>query len=158
MKTRKLAALSLAFVCLLAAAPQLLAHCQVPCGIFEDQTRIEILREHVTTIEKSMNQAVEIGKQEKPNWNQLVRWVNNKDVHADELTEIVTYYFMAQRIKPAPEGNADAAKKYQHELTLLHHMMVHAMKAKQTTDLEHVEKLRDLIDAFEKSYIGDHTH
>ena len=30
----------------------------------------------------------------------MVRWVVNKEVHADELSDIVTYYFMAQRIKP----------------------------------------------------------
>ncbi|MEM1179331.1 MAG: superoxide dismutase [Ni] [Acidobacteriota bacterium] len=158
MNTRKLTVLTLAALCLLAAAPQVLAHCQVPCGIYGDQTRVEILREHVTTIEKSMNQIVEEGKQDKPNWNQLVRWVENKEVHADELTEIVTYYFLTQRIKPAKDGDAEGAKKYQHELTLLHHMMLHAMKAKQTTDLAHVEKLRSLIDAFEKSYFGEHTH
>ena len=148
--------MSLAVV--LVAAPPVLAHCQIPCGIFGDKGRFDTLREHVTTIEKSMNQIVAIGQQEKPNWNQLVRWVNNKELHADEMTEVVTYYFLAQRIKPPAEGDAAAAKKYQHELTLLHHMMVHAMKAKHGTDLGHVEKLRDLIDAFEKSYLGDHQH
>jgi hypothetical protein len=32
-------------------------------------------------------------------------------------------------------------------------MIVYAMKAKQTTDLEHCAKLRDLIDQFKQSYL-----
>ena len=32
------------------------AHCQVPCGIYDDAVRIIQLREHVTTIEKAMKQ------------------------------------------------------------------------------------------------------
>ena len=33
-------------------------------------------------------------------------------------------------------------------------MLVHAMKAKQTTDQAHVKKLRELIDAFAKAYFS----
>jgi len=44
-------------------------------------------------------------------------------------------------------------------LTLLHRMMVEAMKAKQTTDLQHVQNLRGLLSAFEKAYMDhEHTH
>ena len=52
------------------------------------------MKEHVVTIEKSIN---ELNK--NPNDNQKVRWILNKENHANELSEIVTYYFMAQRIK-----------------------------------------------------------
>ena len=149
-------------VALAVAVPSVFAHCQIPCGIYGDQTRFVILREHVTTIEKSMAKIDEEGKAEAPNWNQLVRWVENKEQHADELSEIVTYYFMTQRIKP-PAADADAATqaKYQKEIGLLHQMLVHSMKAKQTTDMAHVKALRGLIDDFEMSYMGEnkkHTH
>lgn len=144
---------------LLAAAGPVFAHCQIPCGIYDDAARFTLMLEDVTTIEKSMKQIVEIGGQEKPSWNQLVRWVDNKEHHADKLTETVTFYFMAQRIKPPKDHDDQAAyEKYVKEVTLLHHMVVHAMKAKQTTDLEHVEALRKLIEKFKASYLGEHTH
>jgi nickel superoxide dismutase len=143
---------------MLAGAPSVLAHCQVPCGIYGDETRFTIMEEHVTTIEKSMNEIVKLGGEEKPNWNQLVRWVENKEDHADKLTEVVTYYFMAQRIKPKTSADGDAYQKYVKELSLLHKIMVHAMKAKQTTDLAHVAKLRELIAALKVSYLGEHKH
>ena len=132
-----------------------LAHCQIPCGIYDDPLRFTQMEEHVATIEKSMKQIQELSAEEKPNLNQIVRWVNNKDAHADELTEIVTYYFLAQRVKPADKSDRAAVAKYLKELTLLHEMIVHAMKAKQTIDLEHCTKLRDLIHKFEHSYLGE---
>lgn len=135
------------------AAQSLLAHCQIPCGIYDDPARFKELAEHITTIEKAMNQIVQLGKErDNPNYNQIVRWVQNKDEHADELSHIVTFYFMAQRVKPAPANDAKAQEKYVAQITLLHQMVVTAMKAKQTTDLQNVETLRSLLKDFETAY------
>ncbi len=142
---------------LLTPALPAFGHCQIPCGIYGDETRFTQMLEDVDTIEKSMKQVTRIGAQEKPTWNQLVRWVNNKEVHADNLTDTVTDYFLAQRIKPAPAGDEKAEAKYVRHLTLLHQIMVYAMKSKQTTDLENVEMLRKLIGEFKASYL-DHEH
>ena len=156
MKRRALATLTV--LTLIAGTASLaFAHCQIPCGIYNDPVRFALLEEHVTTIEKSMKQIEELSKESRPNWNQIVRWVGNKETHADELTEIVTFYFMAQRVKPADPSDAAAQAKYVKEVTLLHQIVVHAMKAKQTTDLEHCEKLRSLVNAFRASYLGEHA-
>ena len=124
--------------------------------------RIDMLKEHVTTIEKSMNQIMELQKAETINYNQLVRWINNKDEHADELQHIVTQYFMTQRIKPVDGSDKAALDKYQKELGLLHEMLIYAMKAKQTTDLQNCTKLTELVDGFYNSYFTEeektHTH
>ena len=125
------------------------AHCQIPCGIYDDAARFTLMREHVATIEKSMNEIEKLMEIHPKNANQIIRWINNKEEHADKLTEIVTYYFLAQRIKAT-----ELAEKYEAELKLLHGMIVQSMKAKQTTDLQHVEKLRELIDQFETIYNG----
>jgi nickel superoxide dismutase len=130
------------------------AHCQIPCGIYDDATRFTLMLEDVQTIEKSMAQIKELSEATKPDWNQLVRWVTNKDEHADKLTEIVTSYFMAQRTKPTGPEDKAAYQKYVTEITLLHQMMVTAMKAKQTVDPAHCKTLRDLIEKFRSSYLG----
>jgi len=131
------------------------SHCQIPCGIYDDPARFVTLAEHIATIEKSMNQINELSQESKPNFNQIVRWVQNKDSHADELSEIVTYYFMAQRIKPADKADAEAYQQYVKQLTLLHQMLVYSMKAKQTTDLANVEKVRALLAEFRAAYLGN---
>ena len=139
------------------------SHCQIPCGIYDDEARFNTMAEHITTIEKSMKLIESLSAQEKPNMNQIVRWVNNKEVHADEMSNIITYYFMAQRIKIPPEGDTKAHSAYVKNLTLLHEMLVYSMKAKQTTDLKNVEKLKSLLNQFHESYYGkaaeaEHKH
>ena len=130
------------------------SHCQIPCGIYDDEARLGAMAEHITTIEKSMKEIERLSAETKPNMNQIVRWVNNKEQHADELSEIVTYYFMAQRIKVPSESDAKAYNDYIKKLTLLHRMLVHAMKAKQTTDLANVQELRSLLEQFHGVYSG----
>ena len=143
-----------ATVILLSITGTAAAHCQIPCGIYDDETRFDIMLEHVQTIEKSMKQIQSLAEAEKANANQLVRWVNNKEAHAEDLAGIITYYFMAQRVKPASKEDKKAWKKYIGEITLLHEMFVQTMKAKQTTDLARCVELRKLIADFKQSYLG----
>ena len=142
----------LAAAALLGTTLQSQAHCEIPCGIYTDKMRVEMLKEHFTTIEKSMKQIEAIGAEAKPNHNQLVRWVTNKDQHANEVQEIVKQYFMTQRVKPVEESAGKAYKDYVKKVTLLHQMLVSAMKCKQTTDTAHVAKLHALLADFEKAY------
>lgn len=130
------------------------SHCQIPCGIYDDEARFNMIAEHITTVEKSMKLIESLSAQQKPNMNQVIRWVNNKEKHADEISHIVTYYFMAQRLKLPAKGNTKAFNEYVKKLTLLHEMLIYAMKTKQTTDLDNVEKLRSLLDEFHKVYFG----
>jgi nickel superoxide dismutase len=130
------------------------AHCEVPCGIYGDEMRIRMIAEHITTIDKAMKQIELISAAESVNHNQLVRWVDNKEKHADEIQEIVTQYFMTQRIKPADPSDKEAQAAYVEKLTLLHGMLIQSMKAKQGTDLDVVQKLRTLLDSFSEAYLG----
>ena len=134
------------------------SHCQIPCGIYGDSGRFDMLTKHISTIEKSMKQISELSQEERPNFNQIVRWVANKDKHADEISHIVTYYFMAQRVKPVDKAEGKAYQEYIRKLTLLHEMLFYSMKAKQTTDLSHVEKLRDLLAEFRAVYLAKEIH
>ena len=126
------------------------SHCEIPCGIYDDEMRFKAIAEHITTMEKSMKQILELQDKKPLNHNQLVRWVMNKEHHATALQEIVTQYFMTQRIKP--DTNA-----YEKKLTLLHKLLVDAMKCKQTTDLSNIESLRSTLKAFHDLYFG-HSH
>ena len=130
------------------------SHCQIPCGIYGDEGRFEEMAEHITTIEKSMKQIELLSAESKPNMNQVVRWVNNKDQHADKLSEIITYYFMAQRVKLPPEDDMKAKEDYVKKLTLLHRMLVFSMKAKQTTDLNNVVQLKSSLKEFHDVYFA----
>jgi len=136
--------------------PALYPHCEIPCGIYDDHMRAQMIEEHIATIEKGMKQIVELSAAGEKNYNQIVRWIMNKESHAAQLQEIVTQYFMHQRIKPAAPSEAEKYNDYRHKLELLHRMLVAAMKAKQSTDLEHVATLRRLLEEFNEAYFGEH--
>lgn len=150
----------LSAVLILALANKGYSHCEIPCGIYNDQLRSDLIAEHITTIEKSMQQIVKLSAKSPVDYNQLVRWVDNKEAHANELQHIVTQYFMTQRIKLV-EGTGNKGK-YNEQVGLLHELLVHSMKAKQSTDQGVIKKLRQSLDAFNASYFGKdykrHTH
>jgi nickel superoxide dismutase len=157
MKTSKiLLGLLMAFMFINFSNQKASAHCEIPCGIYADSVRITLIREHITTIEKSMTQINEISNSSKPNYNQLVRWVVNKEEHAVKIQDIVSQYFLHQRIKPVDASDAATYAKYQMHLELLHKMLVYSMKCKQTTDLSLIESLRSTVDDFEKAYFHKH--
>lgn len=143
-----------AIILLAAVTSECLAHCQIPCGIYDDEMRAEMIAENITTIEKAMRQIESLSSADKPDYNQIVRWINVKDEHADTISDIVSWYFLQQRVKPVKESEADAHEAYMHRLMLLHEMLVYSMKAKQTIDLANVEKLKTLLEDFEKAYFG----
>ena len=120
--------------------------------------RFSMMAEHIITIEKSMKMVNQISGEQKPDMNQLVRWVQNKETHADELSHIITYYFMAQRIKPVEKTDAQEYEEYLNKLTLLHQMLVTSMKSKQTTDLSVTKQLTDLLTSFKNAYYKEHEH
>ncbi|MCK4572850.1 MAG: superoxide dismutase [candidate division Zixibacteria bacterium] len=151
---------TIAFALLIAVTALILpigaqAHCEIPCGIYDDQLRFDLLNEHVTTIEKSMDQISLLSAEGEKNYNQLVRWIGNKESHAEKFAEIVTQYFMTQRIKPVNHDSTEAYSAYQQKLTLLHQMLVEAMRCKQTTDKDHSAKLGGLLAKFHQLYFGD---
>lgn len=132
-----------------------LAHCQVPCGIYDDEMRIGMIEEHIRTIEKAMTQIEALAAEETPNHNQIVRWVMTKEEHAIEIQEIVSDYFLTQRIKPGPAGDEEARQEYHALLAELHHMLLLAMKCRQNVDTEIPAQLVEATEAFSVSYFGE---
>jgi hypothetical protein len=141
-------------------------HCQVPCGIYGDQLRVQLLMEDAATIEKAMKQIAEIGAADSPNWNQLVRWTMTKEEHAQKVQDQLAQYWLAQRIKAPKEMKGDAQRRYMAQLMLNHRMTVSAMKCKQTIDTANVTAFRQALEEFTTVYfteedlkhLREHTH
>lgn len=137
----------------LGAAPRVRAHCEVPCGIYHDQMRFEMMLENHQTIEKAMAQINELaGKTDAQSVNQCTRWVNTKEEHATKTMDVIAQYFMAQRLKPGTDEASQAA--YVDKLTKAHAVMQAAMKCKQTVDSKAADALKTSILAFHQAYEG----
>ena len=155
MKIRNIIAISIIFAAF--GLNKIHAHCQVPCGIYDDAVRIIQIREHVTTIEKAMNKIEQLTSDESSaqNFNQLVRWINTKEEHATFIQSIIADYFLAQRIKPK-KNNEAGRQKYVDQTLLLQQIIVAAMKSKQTVDKSEPGLVSTLLNQFVELYFNEH--
>ena len=133
---------------------QLSAHCQIPCGVYDDTMRIKMIEEHTLTILKSMNY-IDANQGDLLNQNQVTRWIISKEQHAQEIQDIVSEYFLTQRIK-LKDDSKENQDLYHAQLTALHNVMVDAMKCKQTTDTKNTTSLLENLDRFVNLYFDDH--
>ena len=85
--------------------------------------------------------------------NQLSRWVSTKESHATDIQNRINHYFLIQRIKPKKGKEYNL---YATQTTLLHQVMILAMKCKQTVDTKNVTEALSLLDKFVDSYFDDH--
>ena len=133
----------------------LFAHCQMPCGIYNDAARIIQIQEDFSTIQKAMTKIKELSQQQDAtSMNQLTRWIMTKEDHASKIQKVVSDYFLTQRIKAKTEGSE--FDTYVKQTTTLHQILVSAMKCKQTVDLGHVDEGLHQIEAFIDLYFDTH--
>ena len=135
----------------------LFSHCQVPCGIYGDAARIVAIHEDIQTIQKSITKINELsdGETSAQSMNQLVRWVNAKEEHAQHIQDIILNYFLAQRIKPKEKGETEF-ENYVSLTTTCQKIIFHAMKSKQNTDLSQLDPLKRQINTLTDIYFDDH--
>ena len=139
------------FVAGAVAAPSLAeAHCQVPCGIYDDHARVHAMREDIATIRKAVTQIQKLASKRDPqSQNQLVRWVNTKESHAERIIRVVSDYFLTQKIKPVDSGDKNNFNAYLGKLQAHHAVMAAAMKCKQTVATSSVDALSKALNGIE---------
>ena len=122
------------------------AHCQIPCGIYDDHARVQSMLEDAATVEKSARLIAELaGKSDAQSQNQLVRWVMNKEKHAQNIIATICDYFLTQRVKPGQKDYAERLAKH-------HAVIVAAMKAKQNADMTTAKTLKESIGELSSFY------
>ena len=100
------------------------------CGIYDDYARVQSMLEDVATVEKSARLIAELaGKSDAQSQNQLVRWVMNKENHAEKIISTIGDYFLIQRVNPTQKDYAERLIKH-------HTVIAAAMKVKQNTDVK----------------------
>lgn len=129
---------------------QLFAHCQIPCGIYSDAMQIIQIKEDLKTIEKSISMIKKLsGEYDPQSLNQLNRWISSKEKHAQNIQDLISQYFLTQRIK-------QSSKNYENELITLHQLLVSVMKCKQSINNENVKRSVALLNDFSELYFDEH--
>ena len=139
---------------LLLFSAQLNAHCQIPCGVYDDTMRVKMIEEHTLTILKSMNY-ISTNQNDLEKQNQVTRWILNKEQHAQEIQDIVSKYFLTQRIK-LKDDSIESKDLYHAQLSALHNILLDAMKCKQTIDSNMTTSLLENLNTFVNLYFDEH--
>lgn len=140
-----------AMVCIPMLQQTVSAHCQIPCGIYDDNARVRSMLEDAETVEKSVKMINALSeKSDAHSRNQLVRWVMNKETHAQKIITTISDYFLTQRVK-------SSQKDYRERLVDHHAVIVSAMKAKQNAEMSYVKTLVTDIETL-LQYYSDHDH
>ena len=144
----------------------ILAHCQVPCGIYDDKARLISMLEDTETIRKAVNEIEHIYADHQPlkpnDYNQIVRWVNTKEDHASNIIKTLTEYFILQvsffsfflpikdfltEIKRVNIGESEKLVDY-------HTAMKYSLLCKQTVEIKKVDQLAQQILKLGRKYYG----
>ena len=146
----KLLQISSILIVALSVSTSLSAHCQLPCGIYGDEHKFSELEQHIETIHKASVQIQSIaskGSLSAQEQQQIVRWTTNKEDHAQKIIDEVANYFLAQRI-------ALEADNYEEKIELLHHIIVYAMKSKQSAESEPPQILFTKLSTLKELYLS----
>ncbi|TNE45508.1 MAG: superoxide dismutase [Deltaproteobacteria bacterium] len=123
------------------------AHCQIPCGIYDDHARIHGMYEDILTVRKAVRLIKALSnKKDAQSRNQAVRWIVNKEKHAEAIIRTISDYFLTQKIKAPKAKDAKATQAYYIKLARHHAVMKAAMKVKQTVSGKAVDALKAAVD------------
>lgn len=143
--------------CILVMSQLSYGHCQIPCGLYDDETKSKELMLDVQTIEKAVKQIESLSKEKNKNFNQLTRWINNKEDHATNIMDNLNHYYLAQRVKAPTKKDKKLRGVYLRKLELAHRVIASAMKAKQGANMKDAQMLKKNLEAF-VAYYKEHHH
>lgn len=126
---------------MLLAQSNLSAHCQMPCGIYHDDMVYDQIDQYVETVYKGITVLNESKFTTPKERNEFVRWVNEKETSSNEAANLITVYFLQQKIKP---GEDDTVKR----ITSAHKLLFLLVAIKQNSDLEYVKQFNEEWEKF----------
>ncbi len=129
-----------ATACFLLSGASLFAHCQMPCGIYHDDMVYDQIDQYVETMVKGVAKIKDNKFSTPAERNEGVRWIMTKDRISDDTAQLITGYFLQQKIKP---GEPDSIKR----IESAHKMLFLIVGIKQSVDFKSVS---DFAEEWEK--------
>ena len=125
----------------LAFYSQLTAHCQMPCGIYHDDMVYDQIDQFVETVYKGISVMNGNKFSSTKDRNEYIRWVIQKENCCNDAAELISSYFLQQKIKPNED---DTVKR----LVSAHKLLFMLVAIKQNSDLEFVKQFNEEWEKF----------
>ncbi|CCB85783.1 MULTISPECIES: superoxide dismutase [Ni] [Parachlamydia] len=126
---------------LLAWGSPLYSHCQMPCGIYHDNMIYDQIDQYVETMVKGITVLTDNKFTTLHDKNEFVRWIMTKETESNKVSELITTYFLQQKIKPDEE---DSTKK----VVMAHRLLFLIVGIKQNIDIKMVKNFQDQWEKF----------
>lgn len=121
------------------------AHCQMPCGIYHDEMVFNQIDQYIETMFKGVTELKNSKFSNPLERNNFTRWVLLKETASNEMANLITEYFLQQKIKP---GEPDTVKR----LVSAHKMLFELTAIKQNVDLKMIEDFADEWENFKQMF------
>lgn len=142
MKKSFLISSILAFIC---QTGSLSAHCQMPCGIYHDEMVFNQIDQYIETMYKGITELKHNKFSNLAERNNFIRWITLKESSSDEIADLITQYFLQQKIKP---GEPDTVKR----LVSAHKLLFELTAIKQNVELKMIEDFADEWENFKQMF------
>lgn len=130
-----------AFTMTLSAHQTAYAHCQMPCGIYHDDMVFSEIDQYIETTVKGIAVMKSNKFESLEEHNEFVRWVIQKENSSNTVAELITKYFLQQKIKV---GEEDTTK----QLVSAHKLLFLLVQIKQHADIKIVKQFYDEWERF----------
>lgn len=119
----------------------LFGHCQMPCGIYHDDNVYGQIDQYIETMYKAVSEINANKFETVKEKSQFVRWVYQKEKQSSEAADLITTYFLQQKIKPGEDDTSVKSIAAQKLLFLM-------VQIKQSTDIKLVNDFKEEWDKF----------
>lgn len=109
------------------------AHCQLPCGIYHDDMIYDLIDQYAETMYKGITVMNQSKLDSVHDFNELTRWVIEKEKESNETAQLITFYFLQQKIKP---GEPETTKR----LEAAHKLLFLLVAIKQNNEIRFVDQ------------------
>jgi nickel superoxide dismutase len=116
-------------------------HCQMPCGIYHDDMVFSQIDQYIETTVKGIAVMKSNKFDSVEEHNEFVRWVIQKENSSNTVAELITKYFLQQKIKV---GEEDTTK----QLVSVHKLLFFLVQIKQHADIKIVKQFYDEWERF----------
>lgn len=121
------------------------SHCQMPCGIYHDDMVYDQIDQYAETMYKCSAELNSDNSNTVKDRQQFVRWVIQKEKASDDVSILITTYFLQQKIKP---DEADTPKR----LALAHKLLFLIVQIKQNCDAKFVHEFMEAWEQFKHMF------
>lgn len=120
-------------------------HCQMPCGIFYDGVVFDQVDQYIETMVKAVNVLQSNQFKTTQDRNTFVRWVIQKENNSNEISNLISTYFLQQKIKLGEENTVN-------RLVSAHKLLVYLVQIKQSVDGEAINRFYEEWENFKQFF------